>query len=69
MVSYMKESALIPVQSVSMKVYRSLQTIQRHYSKLGRSPDVHFIEAVEIGVSRWLYPGFGAIKTPMLVPG
>jgi len=30
---------------------------------------VHFIESVHIGASRWLYPGFGSIITPMLVPG
>jgi len=65
----MKESTLISVEPVSMKMYWGPQTIQRHYSELSRSPDVHFIESVHIGASRWLYPGFGSIITPMLVPG
>ena len=69
MVSYMKESTLIPIEPVSMKMYWGLQTIQRHYRELSRSPDVHFIESVYIGASCRLYPGFSPIIPPMLVPG
>ena len=68
MVSYMKESTLIPIKPVSMEMYWGLQTIHRHYSELSRSPDVNFTESVYISASRWLYPGFSAIITPMLVP-
>lgn len=65
----MKEPTLIAIEPVSMKMHRSLQTIQRRYSELSRSPDVHFIESVDARASRWFYPGFGAIITPMPVPG